>query len=82
MDQSVGFEVVFKALGELMVMKGETCKKKNRKYLGRWLEENVSEEMVGNEYYEVREAIEKKKVEPPPSIINIPTYQQLKPKSN
>lgn len=53
-------------------------KKKNKKYLTRWLEENVPEELVDNMYFEIREAVEKKKAnkketdEGPPSIISIP----------
>ena len=56
-------------------MQGLVTKKKNKKYLNRWLDENTPEEAVNSQFFELKEAIERKKVEQPPSIINIPFYQ-------
>lgn len=36
-NNSVGYETVLKCLGGLLVMEGESVKKKNKKYLIRWL---------------------------------------------
>ena len=37
LHESVGFDVIFKSLGDILVMQGEVCKKKNKKQLNRWL---------------------------------------------
>ena len=72
---NIGFQIVFKGLGELLVMQGISVKKKNRKYVNRWLEQNVPQEFIGNQYYQLKQAINRKKIEAPPSVINIPSYQ-------
>jgi hypothetical protein len=40
--KSFGFEMIAKCLGSIYVMGGHVLKKKNKKYLMRWLEENAS----------------------------------------
>ena len=57
LQEAIGFEVVFKSLGDLLIMQGQVPKKKNKKPLNKWLEENTPEEAVGNEYFELKEAI-------------------------
>jgi Zn ribbon nucleic-acid-binding protein len=81
--------MIVRCLGSLFVLGAQVPKKKNKKYLMRWLEENASEECVNIQYFEVIEAIEnngeKKKLEKknnlqgPPSIINLPSYKVTPP---
>jgi hypothetical protein len=40
---NVGYEVILLSLGNFLVMAGDCSKKKNKKYLIRWLEQNTSE---------------------------------------
>jgi len=41
--ENLCYEVILLSLGNFLVMGGEISKKKNKKYLIRWLEQNTSE---------------------------------------
>lgn len=57
-NANLGYETVLKSLGSLYVLGGQVPKKKNKKYLLRWLEENTPEKYIGNQYFELKESIE------------------------
>jgi hypothetical protein len=51
LNVNFGYETVLKSLGGLYVLGGQVAKKKNKKYLLRWLEENTPEKYIDSQYF-------------------------------
>ena len=82
---NLSYDMIVHCLGNFLIMGGECPKKKNKKYLIRWLEQTTSQQLINNQYFQLREAIDsngekisKKQEIVTPSVLNLPTYQQLK----